>query len=282
MAGPPIVELGFSVELEEELSGVRQSGGYEVTVPGLTEWGKELAELGLGELGEAHKELLESLVGSSEELWERFIGSSASDLVLALDEFLGGEEGVRDLAWQFAGGTPEDILFTAYRDFMATKNPLFVAGLWAARVNIRMTMFFFQEVLPFVDDWIDAKDRELDRKIDKNLEREKEGGGSAADDGVEDDIEDAVDDFFDETDQDDFQPEDVDDFADDVDEIEQDLDEIDADLRAIDPELAGGEAGSDLAAELAAEIRALRKTLVETRAGLARPLARMGEWERMR
>jgi len=276
MTSPPIVEPGFSVELEEELSGPRETGGYEVTVPGLVEWGRELSELGLGELGKAHAELLESLVGSSEELWREFIGSSASDFVVALSEFLGGEEGVKELAWQLAGGEPKDILWTAYRDAMATKNPMFVAGLWAARVNIRMIMYFFQEVLPFVEDWVDEKDRELDRKIEKNLEREKEGGGSAADDDVQDDIDDAVDDFFDEMDRDDFQPEDVDDFADEVDDIEQDLDEVDADLRSIDPGVAGGE----VATELAAEIQALRRTLEETRAGLAKPLARMGEWRR--
>jgi hypothetical protein len=269
MTGPPIVELGFSVELEEELSGARPSGGYEVTVPGLTEWGKELAELGLGDLAEVHDTLIESLLESSENIWQEFIGSTAADFIVDFGEFLRENE----VAQQLLG---DNVTLRDFVDDLTKGDP--AVATWAFEVNVKMVEIFFDDFLPFLADWVVEKDLELDRKIDKNLERDREGGGgSAADDSVEDDIEDAVDDFFDETDQDDFQPEDVEDFADEVDDMAEEIVEIEEEFGGLESALGGEEGGE----QLLAEIRALRKTLEETRAGLARPLARMGQWERM-
>jgi len=264
----PIVDLGFSEEFKEEVFGVHEDKGVEITMPGMEALAGELAELGLGEFFEAHTDILDALEG----VWDSFIESPLSDFVIDLGEFVRDEKVAEELLETLES-------YPGY--YMELHDPMLAAAMTAAEVDLKMLDILFRDFLPWLEQWIDSKNHDLNAKIDKNIERLEgdgdEGGGSSSEDEIDRAVEDAIDDFFDEMDPDEFEPDDVDELVLELGDMSDVLDAIEADLQRAQADSAGGAFGRGAEAAL----DELRRRLAELRGSLAGPLQRIEGWSRM-
>jgi len=261
--GPPIVDFGFSEEFKENVFGIHEDKGVEVTVPGMVDFMEQLAGLGLDDFVEAHGTLLDSL----ETVWDHFIENSSSNFAIDLGDFIRNENVKEQLLEKL----------TAYPGYcIDLGDPWLAAGMTAFEINLQMIEIFFNDFLPFLEQWIDNKNRDLKLHIDKAIEKLGDddgagGGGSYSDDDIDRVVDDAIDDFFDDLADDEFEPDDLDDLDEQFVKMSETLGDFEADLDA-----AQGAGGADASER----IEKLRAQLALIRERLAGPRNRVQGWSR--
>jgi hypothetical protein len=220
--GVPIVNFGFSEEYKENVFGITDKEGVEITSDGLVEYARELGDLGLAEWLEAHGDL----VNAFEEAWENI-----TDIVNLEDvgDFI-REHNVYDRLtepWLDPG------------NWIGAGN-LMGAGLAISLNEIIVGVdIFLNEFFPYLEEKVDQMETDVERRLEAALDKlgtsDGEGGSSMGEsDDYERCAEEAEDDFLDELDPDQLEPDDVGDLSDafgdlagELAEFENDLDETD-------------------------------------------------------